>query len=256
MNPTAWLAVLILAAAPVAAAGQDLAARITGGGDGTVRMRFAVRDGVEICEEGIRLFGDRITWRDGRGAGERCAEGPAEIEIRVRDGSVARAKTLRLGEEPEAGARDLGLVDAQEALEALLALARRGAGRGSDDLVFPAVLADVDGSWRRILALAEDRDAPREARKAGLFWVGQEAAHAATEGLARVARADDEDQDVRNAAIFALSQRAPEESLPVLMELARTADEAETRRTAFFWLAQVDDDRVTAFFRQVLLGGG
>jgi hypothetical protein len=38
------------------------------------------------------------------------------------------------------------------------------------------------------------------------------------------------------------------------MVLARTAREAETRRAAMFWLAQSDDERVVAFFEEVLLG--
>ncbi|HKJ01552.1 MAG TPA: HEAT repeat domain-containing protein, partial [Longimicrobiales bacterium] len=87
-----------------------------------------------------------------------------------------------------------------------------------------------------------------------LFWVGQEAAEAATDGLAEVALGDDEAQDVRDAAVFALSQRPSDEGVPVLMELARTAQETRTRRTAFFWLAQSDDPRVVPFFEEILLG--
>ena len=68
-----------------------------------------------------------------------------------------------------------------------------------------------------------------------------------------MAAAEDEDQDVRDAAVFALSQRDPDESVPILIEIAATAREARTRRSAFFWLAQIDDARVPAFFRDVLL---
>jgi len=65
--------------------------------------------------------------------------------------------------------------------------------------------------------------------------------------------AEDEDQEVRNAAIFALSQRPDDEGLPALMELARTGAHAETRKTAMFWLAQSGDERVVAFFEEILL---
>jgi HEAT repeat protein len=93
-----------------------------------------------------------------------------------------------------------------------------------------------------------------DVRRTALFWLGLEAAAAATEGMAGVAEDEDEDQEVRAAAIFALSQRPAEEGVPILMELARTAREPATRKTAFFWLAQSRDRRVVPFFRDVLLG--
>lgn len=256
MTVRAWLAILVLAATPGVAAGQDLTARILGGGDGVVRLGYPARPGVEICENGVRLFGDRMNWSGGRYRDGECRTGPVQVDLRVREGRVTRVDILRLGEEGATDARDLGAVGAEEALGAFLRLAREGGGRRHGDLIFPAVLADVEDSWRRVLGLAEDREAPSHARKSALFWVGQEAAAAATEGLARVAAGEDEEQEVRNAAIFALSQRSPDQSVPVLMELARTGREGETRRTAFFWLAQMDDPRVPDFFREVLRGGG
>jgi len=248
----ACLWILALAAAPAAAAGQDLAARITDGGDGVVRMSFAVRDGVEICERGMRMFEHRMNWSEGRWRDDRCAAGPAVVEMRVRGSRVDRVRVLRLDEEEAVGARDLGTVEAAAAARALLQVAREG----EEDAVFPIMLADVDDAWRGVLELAQDRGVSRDVRKSSLFWVGQEAAHAATEGLADVARDEDEDQGVRDAAIFALSQRDPDESVPVLMDVARTAEQAKTRRTAFFWLAQMDDPRVVAFLREVLVGRG
>jgi hypothetical protein len=38
------------------------------------------------------------------------------------------------------------------------------------------------------------------------------------------------------------------------MDLARTGDQADTRRTAMFWLAQSQDERVIEFFEEILLG--
>lgn len=251
----AAVSALILAAAPGAAAGQALAERITGGGDGEVLVRFAVREGVEICDRGIRVGDNHMIWQGGRGV-DVCDEGPAEAVFRVRDGEVTRMRILRLGEEPRGGTRDLGTAEARAVVEAVVALARDGRSGRDGELLVAAVIADAEESWRDLLDLAEDRSAPSGARKSALFWVGQEAARAATDGLSRVARDDDEDQEVRDAAIFALSQRPAEESMPILMELARTAEQAKTRKTAFFWLAQVDDPRVADFFRDVLRGGG
>jgi HEAT repeat protein len=108
------------------------------------------------------------------------------------------------------------------------------------------------------MGLARDRSLDEDVRTSALFWVGQEAADAVTEGLAEVALDEDEDQDVRDAAVFALSQRPADEAVPILMEIARTAPHIQTRRSAMFWLAQSKDERVYAFFEEILLarGGG
>jgi len=73
-----------------------------------------------------------------------------------------------------------------------------------------------------------------------------------------VALDDEEEQEVRDAAVFALSRRPDDEAVPILMEIARTAPQAETRRSAMFWLAESKDDRVYAFFEEILTrrGGG
>ena len=256
MKGRAWLWILALAAAPGAAAGQDLTARITGGGDGTVRMRFATRAGVEICEDGLRMFGHRMMWRSRWEDGDRCQPGPVEVELEVQNGGIRKVETLRLWEEGDPDARDLGEVEPGAAVAALMDAARNGrGGRGARDAVLPIMLADVDNAWQDVLGLAQDRDLSRETRKSALFWVGQEAAAEATRGLVDVATHGGEEQEIRDAAVFALSQRSPEESVPILMELARTAEQAKTRKSAFFWLAQLDDERVTAFFRDVLRGG-
>ena len=256
MKRRAWLPVLALLAAPAAAAGQGLAGRVIGGGDGVVRMSFAAREGVEICADGIRLFGNRMHWRGGRGYDATCVAGPVEIEVRVRDGRVTAVETLDGREERSASARDLGTVDARDAVAFLMDAARSGGsrGRGEEDAILPIVLADVEDAWRGILDIARDATVASDARKSALFWLGQEAAEAATQGLAEVASDEDEEQEVRDAAVFALSQRPPEEGVPVLMDVARTAREPKTRRSAFFWLAQSDDPRVIAFFQEVLLG--
>jgi len=123
-------------------------------------------------------------------------------------------------------------------------------------VLFPAVLADVDDLWVDLLAMAREPSVRKGVRTSAVFWVGQEAANAATEGLADVAFDEDEDQDVREAAVFALSQRPGDEGVPILMELARTAEQAGTRRSAMFWLAQSEDDRVLTFFEEILLGRG
>lgn len=255
MTRATVLAALALLVAPVAGAGQGLGERIAGGGDGVVRLSFPAREGVEICHDGIRLFGDRMRWERRRWSEGTCAQGPVEVELRVRGGQVRDVEILDLGDEPAPGARDLGEVGAPEAASFLLDVARRGAGgSGVEEAILPAMLADVPDAWKGIMEVAKDRTVSSKVRRSALFWVGQEAAGVATEGLAEVASDEDEDQQVRDAAVFALSQRPREEGVPALMEIARTAREPRTRKTAFFWLAQSDDERVIAFFQEILTG--
>lgn len=255
MSARARLAALALAVCPLGTAGQGVGPRVAAVGDGVARITYPVRPDVEICDQGIRM-GDRRLWWRSHGwdpAATSCRTGTVEVELRVRGGEVRDVEVLRRRDDRHPDASDLGTVPAEEAARYLLDLARGGTA-GAEDAVFPAVIADVDEVWRDLLSMARDPEVRRNVRRSALFWVGQEAASAATEGLADVALDDDEDQEVRDAAVFALSQRPSEEGVPILMELARTAREAKTRRTAMFWLAQSDDDRVIRFFEEILLG--
>jgi hypothetical protein len=260
MKALGWVALMALAAAPAAASGQDLARRVVVVDEGVARLTYPARPGVEICDQGIRMGEHQVMWRS-RGWEEEprnCRSGPVEIEMRVREGTVREIEVIRKQADRTEEALDFGSVSGEEAARFLLQVARTGgsAGRGEEDAVFPAVLADARDVWRDLLELARDRAVDEEARTSALFWVGQEAAEAVTEGLTEVALDEDEDQDVREAAVFALSQRPNDEAVPILMEIARTARQGDTRRSAMFWLAQSKDERVYAFFEEILVGGG
>lgn len=252
-----WLALAAALAAPQAVSAQ-LAERVREVDDGTVRFAYETKPGVEICAEGVRIGEHRMHWRaygEDDDRGRDCRMGVAEVELRVRGGAVRDVALVRDLDERRAGAVDLGEVGADEAARYLLSLAYDGATRdAAEDAMMPAMLADATDVWRPLLDIAQDRDVPEDVRRSATFWLGQEAAAAAGEGLGDLARDESEDQEIRNAAIFALSQRPDDEAVPTLMEIARTGREAETRRTAMFWLAQSDDERVVAFFEQILLG--
>jgi hypothetical protein len=192
--------------------------------------------------------------RQGEEEATGCRYGPVDVELHVRDGRVRDVEVIRDLDKVTPGAVELGAVPAEAAVAYFLGLARDGAARGRADVLFPAILADVADVWVDLLAMARDDSVTKRVRKSALFWVGQEAARAVTQGLVEVARDEDEEDDVREAAVFALSQRPADEGIPILMDLARTAEHAGTRRSALFWLAQFDDDRVPAFFEEILLG--
>lgn len=255
------MALLALVAAPAAANGQGLAERVFDTRDGTVRLNFPTRPEVQICDQGVRMGDDKMMWNS-RGSWDdemrNCRYGPAEVELEIRGGTLRDVDLIRRSRDRTERATDLGAVSARAAVDFFMEQARSGgrSGRGEEDAVFPVIIADVEDAWVGLLDVAKNRRVDEDVRSSALFWVGQEAADAATEGLADVALDDDEDQDVREAAIFALSQRSPHEGVPILMEIARTAAQADTRETAMFWLAQSEDERVYDFFEEILLGRG
>jgi hypothetical protein len=204
-----WIvAASVVAAVPSPAMGQDLARRVSEV-DGTARMTFPARPDVEICDDGIRLGDQHMWWnsRDGRDGPTNCRSGPVEVELRVRAGAVRDVDVIRDRDDRTSDAVDLGRVSARAAADYFLDLARNGPGRSGEDVLLPAMLADVQDLWQELLELAQEESVRKGVRMSALFWVGQEAANAATEGLADVAFDENEDQDVREAAVFALSQR-------------------------------------------------
>ncbi len=249
--------VFVTMAAPGAANGQSLSDRLSSL-DGEVTFHYKGRDGIEGCGDGnISLHGDGdwIRWNFKHDRSE-CGPGPVQVTLDLVDGEP-RDIDVRVGPQVHLDAgrdHDLGRVPAPDAAEYLLRVAETGHRNVAEDAVFPAFIADSVTVWPRLIALARDRTRPDDVRTNALFWVGQEAADVATEGLAEVAMDESEDQDIRESAVFALSQRPEAESTPILMEIATTAPQAGTRKSAMFWLAQSDDPEVTDFFEDVLLG--
>lgn len=254
---TALLAAATVVLVPGATLSGQVAQRVVDTNDGTIRIAYDLKPGVEICDRGIRSGGDRMTWRSGgRYDPGVCVTDVVEVDIEVRRGIVHDIEVVRPSEASPSDLRgQVEHLEAEEAVDFLLELARRGATtEAAEDAVFPATLADADETWRRLVELARDATVNRSVRKNALFWVGQEAADAVTEELSDVALADDEEQEVREAAIFALSQRPANQAIGSLIEIARSAEQAESRKSAMFWLAQTEDERVVAFFEDILLG--
>lgn len=242
--------------APRAVSAQ-LAEEVAETRDGVVRFGYDAKPEVEICDQGVRMGDNHMRWQM-RGSDYRetgCRNGYVEVELQVRDGMVRDVEVVGAGERSRS-AVDAGDIPPEDAVDYLLSLVYEGATRSAaEDVIFPAMLADVDESWRPLLRIGRDASVHPDVRKNTLFWLGQAASDVATEGLTALAKDDEEAQEIRDAAIFALSQRPADESVPILMDLARTGEQAETRKRAMFWLAQSDDPRVIMFFEELLLRG-
>lgn len=255
---TAYLAIgsALLALAPTAR-GQSIAEQVERVDDGKVRMSFATRPGV--CGDGR----GSISFDGGRGRHARhgrsddwdweCEPGPARVVLRLHDGEVTDVDTYVGGRWRPATSRtvDLGTVPAEQAARYFISLARRS-DRAADEAIFPAMLADSATVWPELLDLAKDASLPSKTRTSAVFWLSQEAADAATEGLSEIAADDTEDWEVRKTAIFALSQRDDEEGVPALIRIARTNDNPHVVRQALFWLGQSEDPRAIELFEELL----
>jgi hypothetical protein len=246
---------------------QGLGGRIAGAPDGAVRLSFAARPGV--CGNGINSIA--LECRDGR-CGNRtitsgamfdrddvecdCQPGPVRVALTVRGGAVQSLRTYVGGRwaTPAAGlvVSDLGVVAARDAVDFLLDLAARDAGRAGDEAIFPATIADSVTVWPALVRLARDARVTRRTRRQAVFWLSQAAGDAATRDLTDLVDDAGVDRDVKEQAVFALSQRPGDEAVPALIRIARTHRDREVRRKALFWLGESGDPRALALFEELL----
>jgi hypothetical protein len=246
----------LLALTP-AAFGQSIAEQVERVDDGKVRMSFATRPG--ICGDGhgsISFDGGRDRYVRHRSSDDwdwECEPGPARVVLRVRDGEVTDVDAYVGGRWRPAARNtvDLGTVSASQAARYFLSLARK-LDRAADDAIFPAMLADSATVWPELLDVAKDASLPSKTRTSAVFWLSQEAADAATEGLGEIALDESEDWEIRKTAIFGLSQRDEGEGVPALIRIARTNDDPRLVRHALFWLGQSEDPRALELFEELL----
>jgi len=261
MRAQAFIAVTLAGAllAPAVHA-QSLSERMAEVRDGKVRMSFAARPGV--CGNGrnsISFDGGTRTWYgDSKDWRAECESGPVRVVLWKRRGEVTEVDTYVAGEwlPGGAGTVDLGTVSAPEAADYLLELARRSPREAGKEAILPAVLADSVTVWPQLLEIARDRLLRSGTRKSAVFWLGQAAGEAATEGLTRIVYDDATDREVRESAIFALSQRPRDEGVPALIRIVRENRDPELVKKALFWLGQSNDPRALALFEEILIGSG
>ncbi len=253
---------LFLLACSASAAGQGIGDRIAAADDGTVRLAFAVREG--ICGDGETFIRDRSRgennyigeWSGKSGWRERpCDPGPARVVITKLNGAITRVKVYVGGEWHNDGMKvtDLGTLSAPLAAKALVALA--GKERRAGQAIFASIIADSAVIWPDLLAIAKNTAAPTANRKDAVFWLSQEAGDAATKGLSDLADDQNQDREVRDQAVFALSQLPSDKGVPILIRLARTNKDPKVRRKALFWLGQSDDPRALALIEEILTKG-
>jgi len=242
---------LLVAAAPVA--GQDLVRTVSGMDRGTVRASYATRPGTCGHEDNVQ-FGASRTVINGRWNDRRCVEGPAFLQLEIRNGRVDEAE-VRVGVEswPRAGAAvtDLGRLAAAATASALLELAEDARDDAGEDLVFAAVIADSAVLVDPLLRLAHMDGVEEDTRKSAVFWLVHATDEDVSGQLQTLAMDEGTPMEVREAAVFGLSQHDGPEANRALKALVTDRDVAgEIRENAIFWLGQSDEDGNVDFLRE------
>jgi len=211
-------------------------------------MSFTAREGV--CGNGRNIS----THRDNDDWESWCEPGPVRVAIDIRGREIVDIDAYVGGRwRGRDDVTDLGMVPAPEAAEYLLSLAQSTGSKASKEAIFPATLADSAVVWPELLVIAKNSDRPRETRKAAVFWLGQAAGEAATEGLGEIVYDDSGDGEVRESAIFALSQLDDDAGVPILIDIVREHPDPNLKKKAIFWLGQSGDPRAVALFEELLV---
>ncbi len=264
LSRTVFTIFTLIFAASLAVAGTAIEDALLTTEDGRVLLSFETNDDVYGRGSSIRVgkvdhsihVGDHHYSDDDWDDDEGWQRGPLQMLLKFRDGEL-RDVNSRIGTKKpryREDLTDLGDVPAAEAAAALMKLIKSGSGRALDELLFPVSVAKDVVIWRDLLDIARDRSLSEDLRESAVFWLGQEAGTAATEGLTSLLGDESEELEIREHAIFALSQRDSEECFPVLTRIAKKSPHPELREQALFWLSQHDDPRVIDLFEEILLG--
>ncbi|HEY2163121.1 MAG TPA: HEAT repeat domain-containing protein [Gemmatimonadaceae bacterium] len=247
-----WAAALIaLAAAGPSLAAQSVAQRVDAVRDGTVRLSYAARPGVCGNDDG----GVSITGRHGDGGqywgGRVCESGPVRVSVGRSEGRTINVRKYVGGRlSASSDVTDLGVVDATEAARYLLSVAPSIGGRNANEAISAAAIADATTIAPELTRLMQNGDAPLDARKDALFWLGESEI-----GAAEFARLYDRSQPyaLREQWTFVLSQRHEDPALDKLIEIARGDSDVEIRKRAMFWIGQSRDPKAIQFLHDLIL---
>lgn len=258
---TALAVLTAVASVPHDGSAQSIANRVARVPNGSVRMSFAAKPG--ICGSGNSIHHENGrgntnwgNWNESRDVewDNECSMGPARVVLDRRNGELSDLRFYVGGRWRPAGSDvvDLGTVSAHDAADYLVSIAQTERGSMGSKAIFPATIADSAVIWPALLKLARDADVPRNTRTQSVFWLGQAAGDAATQGLNDLVLDNGVDREVREQAVFALSQRPREEGIPALINVARTNKDPEIRKKALFWLGQSNDPRALDLFEELL----
>lgn len=254
-----WL-ILVALIAPLLGAMADPLSRTADLRDGTVLFSYPGCEGLTGNAETIRLERgghDRGVFVHGLySRNDEFHAGDVLATCVVRRGRVREIDfgVWRPGEERPGADRDLGRLEAEQAVELLFSVVAHCAPDAAEDAVFGAAIAADDLALPHLFELARDRRAHPEVRQEGLFWLAILAGNQALEPLQSVIDDADEDLELREHAVFALTQLEEERAFPLLLQIARLHPDPQVRSSSYPWLARYDRPEVLNLFEEILVG--
>jgi HEAT repeat protein len=242
------------------AAAQGLAQRIESAPAGLVQFNFAARQGV--CGNGrtfISIGGNSWygTVNDATRQ-ERCEPGPVRVVMNRAGGDIVSIQTYVGPAQAEPNITDVGTVPARDAAAYLLDVAARAQGKPSHDAIFPATLADSADLSAGLLAVAKDRNRPRETRRTAISYLGREVergngdAASVTGELVRLATDGNDNSEVRKRAVSVLAGLDRGQGIPSLIQLSSAASDPWLTKEAMTALARSGDPRARDYLREAL----
>lgn len=251
---------MALASAAAPALAQSLADRVSRAPDGAVQFTFAARPGV--CGNGRSFISLDSHAFFGSYSGsdvmrrEQCEAGPVRVVLTRADRAVVDVNTYVGPTGATQGVTDLGVAPAREAADYLLTLAAKLDGRPGKDAIVPAMLADSAETDAALLAIARDKNRPRETRRSALSWLGRSAeqrgsapADRVTGALVEIAKDGSDNQSVREQALSVLSRMEHGDGIPALIELSRGTQDGWLAKKSFSAIARSGDPRTREFLR-------
>ncbi len=157
----------------------------------------------------------------------------------------------------ESAVRALARIPSSESFASLVKLYDNKEGNPhlstlQEELVFALSQQQSDSAVEKLSQIALEAESP-ETRDKAIFWLGQMAGEKSLSVLGGLIESEHLTA-VKTQAVYALSQHENQrEAANLLMNTALTNPNPEVRRTAIFWLAQIEDDRVVGFLKKLIL---
>ena len=225
-----------LAVTSAEANAQSLMQRITAGGNGTVKMRYASRPFVCGADRFIRMGnsiylgdGNNLTIVTGRfSSQQQCENGPAETRVQVESGRIVRVKSAVASSVGSAD-RDLGVVATADVAKLFLDMLGREDTYDDDRVFLALMLADSVKLWPELIKLARNTSLAEQRRSKALSWAGWEGDVAAREPLAGFLRDASLPPKMRQGAAAGLAFLDDPAATRILTDFVRGSGDPDLR---------------------------
>jgi hypothetical protein len=123
-----------------------------------------------------------------------------------------------------------------------------------EHIIFAMSLGQGRDVVKEIIHIAKT-DKSTKVRRQAIFWLGQMATKESIGALKNVVKGDDTDADIelKKHALFALTQTKDKEAEDMIFDIAKNHKNPHLRKTAMFWLGEMNSDRALELYEKILL---